>query len=279
MFDRKRIIGTSAILSAALIGILFICAPVQARKQKPQALRLATTTSTVDSGLLDYLLPFFEKKYRVRVDVISVGTGQALKLGENGDVDVVLVHARELEDKFVADGSGVNRRDVMYNDFLIVGPKDDPAHVMGSKTALEAFRTISEKQYPFISRGDKSGTDVKEKTIWKQLGITPAGKWYIESGQGMGATLTLADELMAYTLVDRATFTSYKAKAQLISLFEGDPTLYNPYGVIAVNPNRNKYVKYDLAMKFVNWIISDKTQKLIGNYKMNGVQLYVPDAK
>lgn len=266
------------ILSFFLIGGFLSPAPAMAKK-KPPILRIATTTSTVDSGLLDYLLPFFEKKFGIRVEVISVGTGKAIKLGESGDVDVVLVHAREAEDRFVADGFGVNRRDVMHNDFLIVGPKDDPAALKETKTAVDAFKQIAQKQMPFISRGDKSGTDIKEKEIWKKAGITPSGKWFLESGQGMGATLTLADEIGAYTLVDRATFLSYKAKTRLVPLVEGDPGLFNPYGVIAVNPKRSKYVKYGLAMKFIGWITSEEGQKLIGEYKMQGVQLFIPAAK
>lgn len=267
-----------SILSIFMIGGFLLLAPAMAKK-KPPILRIATTTSTVDSGLLDYLLPFFEKKFGIRVEVISVGTGKAIKLGESGDVDVVLVHARESEDQFVADGFGVNRRDVMHNDFLIVGPKDDPAALKETKTAVAAFKLIAQKQMPFISRGDKSGTDIKEKEIWKKAGIAPSGKWFLESGQGMGATLTLADEIGAYTLVDRATFLSYKAKTRLVPLVEGDPGLFNPYGVIAVNPKRNKYVKYGLAMKFIDWITSDEGRKLIGEYKMQDVQLFIPDAK
>lgn len=267
-----------SILSIFSIGGFLLPAPAMAKK-KPPILRIATTTSTVDSGLLDYLLPFFEKKFGIRVEVISVGTGKAIKLGESGDVDVVLVHARESEDQFVADGFGVNRRDVMHNDFLIVGSENDPAGIKDSETAIDAFKQIARKQTPFISRGDKSGTDIKEKEIWKKAGITPSGKWFLESGQGMGATLTLADEIGAYTLVDRATFISYKAKLRIVPLVEGDPGLFNPYGVIAVNPKRNKYVKYDLAMIFIDWITSDEGLKLIGDYKMQGVQLFIPDAK
>lgn len=245
--------------------------------RNPTVLRLATTTSTVDSGLLDYLLPVFGKDTGIDVHVVSVGTGAALKLGMNGDVDVVLVHARQEEDKFVAEGYGVNRRDVMHNDFLIVGPEEDPAGMSGEKNATKAMKKIAETESKFISRGDKSGTDMKEKELWKAAGITPEGKWFMESGQGMGATLTMADEVGAYTLTDRATFTSYNAKVRLKALCEGDPKLFNPYGIIAVNPKKHKGIQYGAAMKFIKWMTSEKGQKLIGAFKMKGVMLYVPD--
>ncbi len=271
----KKTIASFVLLAVALT-VFSAAAPA---KNKIPVLRMATTTSTVDSGLLDYLLPFFEKKFNVKMEVIAVGTGNAIKLGESGDVDVILVHARAAEDKFVADGFGVSRRDVMYNDFLIVGPKGNPAGLKSGEKATDAFKTIAEKQVPFISRGDKSGTDMKEKEIWKAAGIKPEGKWFMESGQGMGATLTMAGELGAYTLTDRATFISYKSKSRLVPIVEGDPALFNPYGVIAVNPKKNKYVKYDLAMKFIEWIVSEEGQKLIADYKVQGKQLFVPDAK
>jgi len=265
--------------SLLIIGLIVLSAPAAHARRSVTVLRMSTTTSTVDSGLLDYLLPKFEKKFNVKVEAIAVGTGKALKLGESGDVDVVLVHAREMEDKFVADGFGVNRRDVMHNDFLIVGPLSDPARIKGSKSAVDAFQRIADAKAPFISRGDNSGTDIKEKEIWKAAKITPAGRWFMESGQGMGATLTMSDEIGAYTLVDRATFISYKAKVRIAPLCEGDPTLFNPYGIIAVNPKLYKSVHYDLAMKLIDWMTSDEGQRLIGEYKVQGVQLFVPDAK
>ncbi len=273
----KRFFIFALVLAAAAI----VLAPSVAHAKKPKipVLRMATTTSTVDSGLLEYLLPGFEKKYGVKMEVISVGTGNAIKLGESGDVDVILVHARASEDKFVEAGFGVNRRDVMYNDFLIAGPQANPAVLKKDDKAVDAFRTVADKQLPFISRGDMSGTDIKEKELWKAAGVTPAGKWFMESGQGMGATLTMADELGAYTLVDRATFLSYQAKVRLVPAVEGDPALFNPYGVIAVNPKKNKYVKHDLAMKFIDWLTSEEGQKRIGDYKIKGVRLFTPDAK
>ena len=271
---------------SAIVILLFIAgamafgaSPALAKRNKTPLLRLSTTTSTVDSGLLDYILPAFEKKCKCKVEAISAGTGKALKLGENGDVDVVLVHARAAEDKFVDDGFGVNRRDVMYNDFLIVGPSSDPAGIKGDTDADAALKKIADKKKRFISRADKSGTDMKEKELWKVAGVTPSGKWYLESGQGMGATLTMADELGAYTLVDRATFLSYKAKVDLVALVENGKTLFNPYGVIAVNPRKYPKTHYDLAMKFIDWLTSDEGQELIGSYKVRGVRLFVPDAK
>lgn len=270
----KRLLFALTLIAAAAVGSL----PASAKVRIP-TLRMSTTTSTVDSGLLDYLLPHFEKKYNLRMEVISVGTGKALKLGESGDVDVVLVHARALEDKFVSDGFGVNRRDVMHNDFLIVGPSGDPAKIKGMKDAGDAFKKIASSQSRFISRADKSGTDIKEKELWAAISVKPAGSWFIEAGQGMGATLTMADELRAYTLTDRATYLSYKAKVDLPPMVEGDPALFNPYGVIAVNPRKWKSAKYNLAMKFIDWITSPEGQKLIGDYRVKGVQLFVPDAK
>ncbi len=269
----KRLLFALTLVAALAAAAL----PAHAKGKVP-TLRMSTTTSTVDSGLLDFLLPHFEKKFNLRMEVISVGTGKALKLGESGDVDVVLVHARTLEDKFVSDGFGVDRRDVMHNDFLIVGPSGDPAKIKGMKDAGAAFKKIASSQSRFISRADKSGTDIKEKEIWAELKIIPAGSWFIEAGLGMGATLTMADELGAYTLADRATYLSYKAKVDLPPMVEGDASLFNPYGVIAVNPKKWKHVKYDLAMKFIYWIRSPEGQKLIGGYKMKGVQLFIPDA-
>jgi tungstate transport system substrate-binding protein len=241
-------------------------------------LRLATTTSTDNSGLLKYILPKFESEYGAKVKVIAVGTGKALKLGENGDVDVVMVHARPSEDKFVEAGHGVNRRDVMYNDFIIVGPASDPAGIKGMKDPVAAFKKIAAKQAPFISRGDDSGTNKKEKIYWKDAGIDPKGKWYIAAGQGMGAVLTMSGEKQAYTLSDRATYLTYKFKTGLDVVVEGDPKLFNPYGVIAVNPKKYPDVNYMGAMAFIAWLTSPEGQKMIGEFKKNGTQLFHPDA-
>lgn len=242
-------------------------------------LRMSTTTSTEQSGLLTPLLPPFEKANNVKIDVIAVGTGKALKLGENGDVDVVFVHARPAEDKFVAEGFGVDRRDVMYNDFIIVGPKEDPAGLKGSKSAVEAFKKLAEGKADFISRGDDSGTDQKEKEVWKASGITPQGKWYVEAGQGMGPVIQMAFDKKGYTLADRGTFLAYEGKLDLVILFEGDKILFNPYGIIAVNPQKHPGVKYELAKKFIDYVTGPEGQKIIGDFKINGKQLFFPDAK
>jgi tungstate transport system substrate-binding protein len=200
-------------------------------------------------------------------------------LGENGDVDVVFVHARPAEDKFVADGHGVDRRDVMYNDFVIVGPKSDPDGLKTAKTAVEAFKAIAKGKADFISRGDDSGTNKKEKRLWKAAGITPKGKWYIEAGQGMGAVLQMAFQKKAYTLTDRGTYLAFTGKIDLVVLFQGDKALFNPYGIIAVNPKKYPKVNYKMAKKFIDYVTGPKGQKIIGDYKRNGKQLFFPDAK
>jgi len=241
-------------------------------------LRMSTTTSTEDSGLLNVLLPPFEKAAGVKVDVISVGTGKALKLGENGDVDVVLVHARPLEDKFVADGHGIDRRDVMYNDFVIVGPKKDPAGVKQAKTAVEAFKILAQGKAPFISRGDESGTHQMEKSLWKKAGIAPQGSWYVEAGQGMGTVLQMAFDKKGYTLADRGTFITMEGKLDLAIVFEGDKDIFNPYGVIAVNPAKHPKTQLELAKKFIEYITGPEGQKIIADYKINGKQLFFPSA-
>ncbi len=242
-------------------------------------LRMSTTTSTEASGLLNVLLPPFEKANNVKVDVIAVGTGKALKIGENGDVDVVFVHARAAEDKFMADGYGVDRRDVMYNDFVIVGPKDDPAKLKEAKTGVDAFKRLAEGKADFISRGDDSGTHKMEKQLWKAAGITPQGKWYIEAGQGMGAVLQMAFDKKGYALADRGTFIAYEGKIDLVISFEGDRALFNPYGIIAVNPKKHPKVRYDLARKFIDYVTGPEGQKVIADFKLNGKQLFFPDAK
>jgi tungstate transport system substrate-binding protein len=238
-------------------------------------LKMSTTTSTEASGLLKVLLPPFEKECNCAVDVISVGTGKALKLGEAGDVDVVLVHARKLEDKFVADGYGVNRRDVMYNDFVIIGPASDPAGIKSVKTAAEAFKLIAAKQAKFISRGDESGTHQKEKEIWQAAGITPSGSWYQSAGQGMGEVILMATQQNAYTLADRGTYNAMRhGKTDLVILLQGEKGLINPYGVIAVNPKKFPHVKYDLAMKFIEYITGPEGQNIIKNYKVGGDPIF-----
>jgi tungstate transport system substrate-binding protein len=241
---------------------------------------LATTTSTRDAGLLDYILPDFEAKYNASVEVVAVGTGQALELGKKGDADVELVHARAQEDAFVASGDGINRQDVMYNDFIIIGPANDPAGIKGLKAA-EAFAKIAQTGSRFVSRGDQSGTNTKELAIWKVAGIEPKGDWYISAGQGMGAVLTMANEQLAYTLSDRATYLARTLKGiDLVILCEGDPDLLNRYGVIAVNPAKHPNVNSELANKFIDWITSVETQKLIGTFGVKdfGKPLFFPES-
>lgn len=259
----------------AVMGMfLVLYAPVQAENR----LKMATTTSTENSGLLDVLLPPFEKANSVKVDVIAVGTGKALKLGQNGDVDVVFVHARPAEDKFVAAGYGVDRKDVMHNDFVVAGPKSDPAKLKEAKSAIDAFKRLALGKAEFVSRGDDSGTNKKEKAIWKAAGITPKAKWYVEAGQGMGAVLQMADQKKAYTLTDRGTYLAMKDKIALPIVFQGDKILFNPYGIIAVNPKRHPDANYEMAKKFIQYVTSPEGQKIIAGFKKGGQQLFYPDA-
>ncbi|MBU1026582.1 MAG: substrate-binding domain-containing protein, partial [Candidatus Margulisbacteria bacterium] len=231
---------------------------------------------TDNSGLLKVLLPPFEKKYDARVDVIAVGTGKAIKLGANGDVDIILVHARAAEDKFVNDGFGVNRRDVMFNDFIILGPKSDPAKVKSAKTVADALKKIARSKNVFVSRGDDSGTHKKEKLLWKSAKIEPKGSWYNAVGQGMGATLQIADEKQGYTMADRGTYLAYMKKIDFEIVYQGEESLYNPYGVIAVNPAVHAKSNYMGAMKLIAWLTSLDGQKIIKDFKINGKQLFIP---
>ncbi|MGJ9419904.1 substrate-binding domain-containing protein [Massilia sp. CMS3.1] len=260
----------------ALLGFL-LATSVPALAQ--QVIRLSTTTSTENSGLLQYLLPTFEAKANAKVNVISVGTGKALELAKNGDVDVTLVHARASEDKFVAEGHGVNRRDVMYNDFVIAGPENDPAGIKGSKDVLGAMKKIAASGTRFISRGDNSGTDQMEKSYWKQVGSQPQGANYVSAGLGMGEVLNMASELRAYTLTDRATYIAYRSKTGLQIAVEGDPKMFNPYGIIAVNPQKSKDLNYKGAMQLVEWITSSEGQKLIASFKVDGQSVFFPSAQ
>lgn len=247
-----------------------------------ERLRLSTTTSTENSGLLHVLLPPFEKMFNLKVDVIPVGTGKALKMAENGDVDVTLVHARSLEDRFVKEGYGVNRRAVMCNDFVIIGPRSDPAGIRKAKSTAEAFKRISLKQAAYISRGDNSGTHIKEMEIWKRAGKEPSGSWYLEAGKGMGAVLIMAHEKRAYALTDHATYLALlgKKKIDLPILFEGDPLLLNPYGIIAVNPAKHPHVNYVKAMALIGWVTSRQGQKIIREFGKDGFgkPLFIPVA-
>lgn len=244
-----------------------------------ERLRMSSTTSTQNSGLFDVLIPPFEKANNVKVDVIAVGTGKAIKLGENGDVDLIFVHAKPAEEKFVANGFGVKRHPVMHNDFVIIGPPEDPAKLKEAKTAADALKKISDAKAEFISRGDDSGTHKKEKSLWKTAGVEPKGKWYIEAGQGMGAVLTMAFNKKAYALTDRGTFIKYAEKIKPMEIaFQGDEALFNPYGIIAVNPEKHPDAKIKLAQKFIEYVTGPEGQKIIGDYKVKGKQLFYPDA-
>ena len=246
------------------------------------SLTLATTTSTENSGLLAFILPEFEAQYGVTVEVIAVGTGQALALGEAGDADVLLVHARELEEAFMDAGHGVRREDVMYNDFVIVGPPDDSAGARGKDDAAAALAAIAASEATFVSRGDDSGTHTKERALWEAAGIEPADDWYLSAGQGMGAVLTMSDELPAYTLSDRATYLARTLEGTSLEiLVEGDPILFNPYGVIAVDPGKSDSINAELAQTFIDWLISVETQEKIGEFGVQefGDSLFTPDSQ
>jgi tungstate transport system substrate-binding protein len=245
-----------------------------------KTLKMATTTSTQDSGLLDVLVPEFKKDTGYTLKVIAVGSGQAMDMGAKGDVDVLLVHSRAAEDKLVADGFGVNRKDVMHNDFILIGPTNDPAKIKGETDTVKALTKISQAQAIFLSRGDKSGTNTKELDLWKKAGITPAGDWYKNVGKGMGDTFRMADEMKGYTLIDRATYLALKDKYKLEIMVEKDTPLLNPYGVIAVNQAKFPNVDYEGAMKFVDWITSEKIQKMIAEFGKDkyGQSLFIPDA-
>ena len=278
--------------------ILILSAILVSSASAEQRIRCASTTSTQNSGLFDYILPIFEKKTGIKVDVIAVGTGAAIEIGKRGDADVVFVHAKEQELKAVEEGWFVNRHDVMYNDFIIMGPSDDPIQIKETRFAVEAFRKIAESSFSFVSRGDKSGTHTKELSIWQKTGIDPKDKkWYLEVGQGMEKTQRIANEKRAYTLTDRGTWlaTKDKDKLDMAIVLEGDSILFNQYGVMAVNPVRkfgrgilsngvnpqkHLHVKYKEAMEFVNWLISKEGQEAIASFKdKNGNQLFIPNGK
>lgn len=242
-----------------------------------ERLKMATTTSTDNSGLLAVLNPPFEKKYNVKLDVISVGTGKAIRLGKNGDVDLIFVHAPGAEKKFVDEGYGVEREPVMHNDFVIVGPVSDPVGLKSAKNINEAMALLLEKKHIFVSRGDDSGTHKKEKNLWAMAGDEPSGGWYLAVGQGMGVVLRIADDKEAYTLTDRGTYLAYKDKMKLRVLFENDEALFNPYHVIMVNPEKHPHTKIDLARQYSEFIRGVEGQNLIRNFKVNGEVLFHPD--
>lgn len=237
---------------------------------------VASTTSTENSGLFGHILPIFEAETGITVRVVSQGTGQALETGRRGDADVVFVHARALEEAFVAEGYGVARFDVMYNDFVIVGPGADPAGLEGADDAASAMAAIVAAEAPFASRGDDSGTHVTEMGLWEAAGIAPEGRWYLATGSGMGATLNIAAQVPAYALSDRATWLSFANRGSLEIVFEGDPVLFNPYGIILVDPGRHPHVKAEQGRAFIDWMISPTGQDAIADYTVNGEQLFFP---
>ena len=250
-------------------------------KDKPY-ITLSSTTSTDNSGLLEYLIPKFRAKTGIDVRVIAVGTGRALKLAERGDADLLLVHHKPSEEKFIESGFGVGRQDVMYNDFVIVGPKNDPANISNVKKAANAFKLIHQHQAPFVSRGDDSGTHKKELELWSFIGVEIqdySGTWYREAGAGMGATLNIANGMNAYALTDRGTWLSFKNRDDLTLLFENDPPLFNQYGVILVNPKRHKHIKYQQAKLFSDWLTSIEGQQAIADFTLEEQQLFFPNAQ
>jgi tungstate transport system substrate-binding protein len=241
---------------------------------------VSSTTSTQDSGLFGHILPLFKAKTGIDVRVVAQGTGQALDTGRRGDADVVFVHDKVAEEKFVAEGFGIDRREVMYNDFVVIGPKSDPVKIMGSKDIAASLKNIADAKAPFASRGDKSGTHAAELRLWKVAGIdiaTAKGPWYRETGQGMGPTLNIANGMNAYLIADRGTWLSFKNRGDLTIIVEGDQRLFNQYGVMLVNPAKHPHVKQDLGMAFIDWLTSPEGQPDIANYKINGEQLFFPN--
>jgi tungstate transport system substrate-binding protein len=268
-----------SLVAAALGALVLATAPAIAQQK---FITVASTTSTENSGLFKYILPMFEKESGIQVRVVALGTGQALDLARRGDADVLFVHNKSAEEKFVAEGFGVKRDDVMYNDFVLVGPKSDPAKVGGGKDILGALQTVARAKAPFASRGDKSGTHAAELRYWKAAGVDPKtgkGTWYRETGSGMGATLNTAAGMNAYVLTDRGTWLSFKNRGDLTVLVEGDPRLFNQYGIMLVNPAKHPHVKKDLGQAFIDWVLSPAGQKAIASYKIGGEQLFFPNAK
>jgi tungstate transport system substrate-binding protein len=266
-------------LAVAVVSLLVLCGAVHAQDK---SIIVASTTSTQDSGLFGHILPMFKAKTGIEVRVVAQGTGQALETGRRGDADVLFVHAKAQEEKFVADGFGVKRFDVMYNDFVLIGPLADPAGVKGGKDILAALTRVSEKAAPFVSRGDKSGTHSAELTLWKLAGLDPAGSkpaWYREIGQGMGAALNTSAAMGAYVLADRGTWISFKNKDALAIVVEGDKRLFNQYGIILVNPAKHPTVKKELGQAFIDWIISAEGQNAIRSYRIQGQALFFPNAE
>jgi tungstate transport system substrate-binding protein len=274
----RRILIAAAALGAVAFGAVVVTPPSLAQDK---SIVVASTTSTQDSGLFEYLLPIFKQKTGITVKVVAEGTGKALDTARRCDADVVFVHAKSQEEKFLSQGYGVKRFPVMYNDFVVVGPKSDPAGIKGMKSVTKAFQTLKDKKIDFISRGDRSGTNSAELRIWKAAGIDikkDKGPWYKAIGQGMGATLNTASASNAYTLTDRATWIHFKNKGDLVIVVEGDKGLFNQYGVMLVNPAKCPTVKKDLGQAFIDYLISPEGQKTLAGYKVNGQELFFPDA-
>jgi tungstate transport system substrate-binding protein len=276
------IVGLTAFVATSAVAQTTapqVQAPVVAAQT--QFIVVSSTTSTTDSGLFNHLLPIFKAKTGIEVRVISQGTGQALDTGKRGDADVVFVHAKAQEEKFVADGFGVERKPVMYNDFVLIGPKADPAGIKGSKDIITALKAIQTKSAPFVSRGDKSGTHAAELNLWKVAGVeidSVKSTWYREIGQGMGAALNISGAMGAYVLSDRATWINFKNRGDLEIMVEGDKRLFNQYSVILVNPAKHATVKKVEGQRFVDWLVSTEGQKTIGDYRINGQQLFFANA-
>jgi tungstate transport system substrate-binding protein len=260
-------------------AIAFTLAQITLASAQPKSIVVASTTSTEDSGLFGFILPLFKQKSGINVKVVAHGTGQALDMARRGEADVVLTHAKEAEERFIAEGFAVKRYSVMYNDFVIIGPKSDPAGIKGSRNAIFALQAIKAKGSPFISRGDRSGTHIAEINLWHAAGIDigkEAGPWYRSTGQGMGATLQAAAASEAYTMSDRGTWVSLKDKSDLVIAVQGDKLLFNQYGVMLVNPAKYPHVKKELGQQFIDWLISHDGQKAIADYKINGEQIFWP---
>ena len=276
MIVRLKLKLLLTLLLSMCCALLGMTQPAHAETNK--IIRMATTTSTENSGLLRFLLPRFTQDTGYEVHVIAVGTGKALRMGRDGDVDVVLVHAPAAEMKFVNEGYGKKRHPVMYNDFVILGPADDPAGIGAAKNAAEALGKIARQSAVFVSRGDDSGTHKKERSLWQTAQLKPEGSWYREVGQGMGKVIQMADELRGYTLADRGTWIAYSNKTKLKLLFQGDPVLFNPYGIIDINPERYPDLNHAGAEALIKWITSAQGQQLIGSYQVAGFQLFTPSA-
>jgi tungstate transport system substrate-binding protein len=265
----------TALLGLASGVLLLAALPAYAR----DFITVASTTSTENSGLFEHILPIFQAATGIEVRVVAQGTGQALETGRRGDADIVFVHARAREEAFVAEGFGVERLDVMYNDFVIVGPGEDPAGVKTAGDAASAMAAIAAAGASFASRGDDSGTHTAEKGLWASAGIEPAGDWYLSTGSGMGATLNTASQVPAYALTDRGTWLSFENRGKLQIVFEGDPVLFNPYGIILVNPAKHPHVKAEQGQAFIDWIVSEAGQAAIASFKVGGEQLFFPSAR